>query len=110
LQARRWAERRANGQVLRTQRSLSMKRRSAVKRDLLLTLRDRPCHDCKLTFPPYVMQFDHRDGAEKYFNVAQSWCRSTDAILKEAAKCDIVCRNCHRDRTFRRREAQAGVV
>jgi len=28
----------------------------------------------------------------------------TDAILKEVDKCDIVCANCHRDRTKRRRD------
>jgi hypothetical protein len=110
LQARRWAERRAKREVLKTQRSLAMKRRSAVKRDLLLALRDRPCHDCRRRFSPYVMQFDHTNPREKSFNVGQSWCRSTDAILKEAAKCDIVCRNCHRDRTYRRRLPQAGVL
>ena len=110
LQAGRWAERRARGEVLQTLRSLSMKRRASPKRDFLLDLRDRPCRDCGLRFPAYVMQFDHRDPSEKAFNVAQSWCRATEAILKEAAKCDIVCSNCHRDRTFRRRLPQAGVL
>ena len=109
-QAGRWAERRKRGQLLNTPRSILMRRTSIPKRDLLLALRDRPCHDCGKAFPPIVMQFDHRDPLEKAFNVAQSWCRAIDAILKEAAKCDIVCRNCHRDRTLRRRQPQAGVV
>ena len=110
LQAATWAERRARGDVLKTPRSLSMKRRASRKRDFLLELRDRPCQDCGLRFPAYVMQFDHRNPQQKAFNVAQSWCRATDTILKEAAKCDIVCSNCHRDRTFQRRLLQAGVV
>ena len=64
----------------------------------------------KVIAEDFFVQFDHTNPREKSFNVAQSWCRSTDAILKEAAKCDIVCRNCHRDRTLRRRLPQAGVV
>lgn len=110
LQARQWAERRATGQLLQTSRSDTMRRQSTRKREFLLALRDRPCHDCRRRFAPYVMQFDHRNPVEKAFNVAQSSSRATEAVLREAAKCDIVCRNCHRDRTFRRRSQQAGVV
>ena len=110
LQSKRLAERRAKGELLDTARSALMRRHSAPKRDLLLALREQPCHDCGVSYPPIVMQFDHRDPSGKSFNVAQSWCRATAAVLKEAAKCDIVCRNCHRDRTFRRRLPQAGVV
>jgi predicted Zn-ribbon and HTH transcriptional regulator len=110
LQARRWAEKRAKGHILQTPRSLSRQRRAVPKRDLLLTLRRRPCSDCGFLFPPHVMQFDHRNPPEKSFNVAQSWCRSTEAVPNEALKCDIVCHNCHLDRTFRRRLSQAGVV
>jgi hypothetical protein len=29
----------------------------------------------------------------------------TAKIMAEAAKCDIVCANCYRDQTYRRREA-----
>lgn len=110
LQSKRLAERSARGELLTTPRSAWMRRHSAPKRDLLLTLRERPCHDCGVRYLPIVMQFDHRDPSGKSFNVAQSWCRATDAVLKEASKCDIVCRNCHRDRTLRRRLPQAGVV
>ena len=110
LQARWSSDRRAKGQLLSNPRSDAMRRHAVSKRDLLLKLRDRPCLDCRGSFAPIVMQFDHRDGSEKAFNVGQSWCRSVESILNEAAKCDIVCRNCHRDRTPRRRRPQAGVV
>jgi hypothetical protein len=110
LQARQWAERRETDQRLRAPQSIAMSRRAAKKREFLLALRDQPCHDCRRGFPPYVMQFDHRNPAEKAFNVAQSSTRANEAVLKEAAKCDIVCRNCHRDRTFRRWSHLAGVV
>ncbi len=109
LQAERSARRRAEGSVFRTPRSISMHRRALPKRDFLLELRDKPCLDCGGRFPPFAMQFDHRDPGSKQFNVASSWCRSRASVLKEAAKCDIVCHNCHRDRTFQRRQ-RAGVA
>ena len=61
-------------------------------------------------FPPFILQFDHRDPTTKRFIVSQTWMSSEARILKEAAKCDIVCPNCHRDRTLRRRQATAGVA
>jgi hypothetical protein len=90
-----------------TRRHASRQRRSLPIRDLLLRLRDRPCMDCGNRYPPIAMEFDHRDPSMKRYNVAASWCRSIAWILEEAAKCDIVCRNCHRKRTFLTR-AQRG--
>lgn len=62
-----------------------------------------PCVDCRNYFPPYVMDFDHREGVRKTAIVSrlvanQSWTR----LHAEIAKCDIVCSNCHRMRTYRR--------
>lgn len=48
------------------------------------------------------MDFDHRDAATKQHTVTRMVGRATmDAILAEVAKCDIVCANCHRLRTWR---------
>lgn len=102
-QSARAVTRRALGLVRTTRRAKSQFLRSRVRRDLLLNLSDKPCCDCRAKLPPYVMQFDHRDPASKRFNVAQSWCRSELSILEEAAKCDVVCPNCHRERTHRQR-------
>ena len=78
---------------------------------LLEQLRDVPCADCGLRFPSYVMQFDHRDPSDKNYTVTRMIGRAgREKILEEAAKCDIVCANCHRDRTYRRRIARAGVA
>ena len=79
--------------------------------ELLAKLRDVPCMDCGQRFPFYVMQFDHRDPSEKRYTVSQMISRAgTKTILAEVAKCDIVCANCHRDRTYRCRKASAGVL
>ena len=109
-QAERWAQRRADGKLVDTPRHEAKRKRSTRRRDFLLALRDRPCSDCGRRPPPCVMQFDHREARDKKFNVAESWCRSESKILEEAAKCDIVCPNCHRDRSFRRRQRTAGVA
>lgn len=59
-----------------------------------------PCTDCGIEYPPYVMDFDHTRG-EKVTNiakVARLW--SIKRLDTEISKCDIVCSNCHRERTF----------
>jgi hypothetical protein len=72
--------------------------------ELLNKLRDVPCSDCGQRFPPCAMDFDHRDPATKSQGVTRMVGRAgIDRILAEAAKCDIVCANCHRARTFHRR-------
>lgn len=55
------------------------------------------------------MDFDHRVGEVKRLAVSRMIGRAgTAAIMAEVAKCDTVCVNCHRERTFSRREASIG--
>jgi hypothetical protein len=65
-----------------------------------------PCADCGVEYPHYVMDFDHRPGAGKHANLSILVKRgaSRESILAEIAKCDLVCANCHRARTYRRRQ------
>ena len=62
----------------------------------------RPCMDCGGTFPPYVYDFDHRIPAEKSFSISKGKRVGREALLAEIAKCDLVCANCHRIRTYTR--------
>jgi len=48
------------------------------------------------------MDFDHRDGRLKKFGLNSVHRVTKQAILREIAKCDVVCSNCHRERTHRR--------
>lgn len=68
-------------------------------------LKSVPCMDCGGTFHWVAMDFDHRPGEEKLCEVSKlvSEGYSLDLILAEIAKCDVVCSNCHRVRTFVRR-------
>ena len=61
-----------------------------------------PCTDCGRKHKPWKMQFDHVRG-KKIGNIAQLMrCGSPSKLRKEIAKCEIVCANCHADRTHRR--------
>jgi hypothetical protein len=77
--------------------------RRSGRRVLLDKVKSKPCADCRIQYHPVVMDFDHRPGTIKSFNISMSWGRSLDVLLAEIAKCDIVCSNCHRLRTGARR-------
>lgn len=62
-----------------------------------------PCADCGNLFPHYVMDFDHiTDDKDKAISVGvnQGWSKAK--LEKEIAKCELVCSNCHRQRTHDR--------
>lgn len=63
-------------------------------------LRTHPCVDCGET-DIAVLEFDHRDQKAKEVRVsalvAQGY--STRTVMREIAKCDVRCANCHRRRT-----------
>lgn len=64
--------------------------------------RGNPCADCGNTYNPWQMDFDHVRG-EKCFNLGTSPKKgSRKQVMAEAAKCDLVCANCHRQRTHER--------
>lgn len=58
--------------------------------------------DCGVKYPPYVMDFDHRDPSEKLLNVSKVGRYGIQSLLDEIEKCDVVCSNCHRERTHQR--------
>jgi hypothetical protein len=68
-------------------------------------IKSKPCHDCGGVFAVCCMDFDHRDGTEKTYNVGSMFAHhySIDLIKIELDKCDLVCANCHRIRTRDRR-------
>lgn len=68
---------------------------------ILAKIKDVPCADCGQKYPHYVMDFDHVSG-EKCFTMGHARCLSIERLLEEVEKCEVVCSNCHRERTFRR--------
>lgn len=63
----------------------------------------RPCADCKLDFPPQVMDFDHVTGEKRHSpsNMMGKGAKR-ETIAREIAKCEVVCACCHRTRTAQR--------
>jgi hypothetical protein len=90
---------------------LSAKRARARLSAILDNMKACPCADCGLSFPPYVMDFDHPEGSNKAGNIADmkrlNKC-SAQVVIDEASKCDVVCANCHRIRTFDRKRKSVG--
>lgn len=81
----------------------SSKRRKKETRDLIKEVKNVACFDCGVKYPYYVMDFDHVKGDKKFnLAVAGSKFRSLKTIKEEIAKCEVVCSNCHRERTFSR--------
>ena len=67
--------------------------------EYLNKVKDVPCMDCGIKYPPYVMDFDHRDPTDKVINIANAKFWSRKRLQSEVDKCDVVCSNCHRERT-----------
>lgn len=74
----------------------------ARRRAMVNEVKNVPCMDCGQSYPPCVMDFDHRPGEEKLFNLGRVGAYGKASLLAEMAKCDVVCANCHRMRTAAR--------
>lgn len=79
------------------------------KYEFLINLKaTTPCKDCDRIFEHYIMEFDHvlpiLHGRVMTL-IRQSWHR----IREELERVELVCANCHRRRTWKRRVSGAGV-
>jgi hypothetical protein len=61
------------------------------------------CADCGKSYPYYVMDFDHLENKQNIVS-RLVFSNSLSALEAEIAKCEVVCANCHRIRTFGRME------
>ena len=86
------------------------RRRKQVRAWLQSFKEGKACLDCGETFPVVCMDFDHTED-NKLFNISRDGLsKSKKALLKEMAKCEIVCSNCHRIRTYNRKQNYSVVV
>ena len=76
------------------------KERYKRNREIITAAKDKPCTDCGVKYPYYVMDLDHVRG-KKHKNLGQMMQASEKRVLDEIAKCDVVCSNCHRIRSYK---------
>lgn len=74
------------------------------KRDIIQAIKvERGCADCGYNEHPVALDFDHRPGEVKLLKISTDVARVGIArLLAEIEKCDVVCANCHRIRSFER--------
>lgn len=63
------------------------------------------CADCGENYPYWMLDFDHLpEKGSKSFNIAlfRTTTMSLEKVKEEVEKCEVVCANCHRNRTFYR--------
>lgn len=66
-------------------------------------LKDVPCADCRVRFPPECMDFDHlKDKKYEISAIVGGRVCGLGAMWEEMQKCEVVCSNCHRIRTKNR--------
>lgn len=86
-------------------RRVAIRLRRSAKRQYVQDLKEgKSCLDCGIEYPPYVYDFDHLPEFEKSFPLSSTGMRdkTLDQIIAEVAKCELVCANCHRHRTYMR--------
>jgi hypothetical protein len=101
--AKKWRERNP-GESRAAKHRVIGRNRAAVQE-----AKAKPCTDCGVRYPYYVMEFDHLDSETKEFNVSAGVTRASyERLLAEIAKCEVVCANCHAERTHQRKQARKG--
>ena len=96
--SKRWYDANKDTQLARVRKN--KKERLAFLRE---AKNNKPCTDCGVVLPYYVLDWDHCRGT-KEFGLASPKAQhvSMQRLLDEMAKCDLVCANCHRIRTWQR--------
>lgn len=54
------------------------------------------------------LELDHIDRATKRFDVAHCWSVSADRYAAEVSKCQVLCHDCHKDKSAAERSVEHG--
>jgi DNA-binding transcriptional ArsR family regulator len=98
-----WLDKRGGYRCLRCRSEAVSKRRRRLKA-ILVEDSGGHCEVCGYNRCVAALHFHHRDGSTKAFGLAdRGYTRSLDTVRREAAKCVLLCSNCHA-------EVEAGMV
>jgi hypothetical protein len=78
---------------------------ASVLEELHLFKEKKGCADCRNHYPHYVLEFDHMPEFQKIdvvYRVLRNY--GEEMAWKEVAKCQVVCANCHKIRTYEREQ------
>lgn len=88
--------------------------RRLLKKELDAFKEVRGCQDCEVSYPHYVLEFDHvPDRGKKIKTVSRlinSGTINGKKLQTEIAKCYVVCANCHRTRTWKRKNDESRIT
>lgn len=93
-------------QILKANNVTRLSNRAAVDAIKL----ERGCMDCGYNAHPAALEFDHLHSKVRNIGLMRNGAWSLEAVMKEIAKCEVVCANCHRIRTETRRFNSVGRV
>lgn len=98
---RDYANRRNADETIRARRIADNEAKRELTRAYVYEyLTTHPCADCGAD-DWRVLEFDHVRG-EKWKNICDIMAQPLQVVIDEIAKCDSVCANCHKIRTFNR--------
>lgn len=88
----------------KARQALNKKRKNEISQMVRDLKHMKPCVDCGVSYPYYIMDYDHLPGEDKKLEVSNIYRRmwGDERIMEEISKCELVCANCHRERTFSR--------
>jgi len=94
----RWYELHADARRMAAQERRTIQ--SKENREYILFLKEKSvCTDCRRKWPSYVLDFDHVSEGKTEIVSRMARSSNLEAVIKEIAKCELVCANCHRYRT-----------
>ena len=78
---------------------------NAINEKLFNYLENHPCIDCGES-DPVVLEFDHVRGKKSYNVSTMCWLALPwNSLMREIAKCEVRCANCHRRKTAERKSS-----
>ncbi len=77
-----------------------------LKQDIKM---ERGCAVCGYDKHPAALHFDHIDPSTKKYSLGNNTVPKSK-VLEEIAKCQVLCANCHAEKTWRNRYEQDGTM